>query len=105
MENATDAIIMATSVLLLIIALSVSISSLSNLKTQVQDILSQRDEVDLSTYSVKNGETTTTSYNNYIKNNTDIDVRKVNAETIITLIRRMRKENYTIYIKRTYKFR
>ena len=101
MENATDAIIMATSVLLLIIALSVSISSLSNLKTQVQDILSQRDEVDLSTYSVKNGETTTTSYNNYIKNNTDIDVRKVKAETIITLIRRMRKENYTIYIKRT----
>ena len=102
MENATDAIIMATSVLLLIIALSVSISSLSNLKTQVQDILSQRDEVDLSTYSVKNDDDTiTTSYNNYIKNNTDIDVRKVKAETIITLIRRMRKENYTIYIKRT----
>ena len=48
MENATDALIMAGSVLLLIIALTVTISSLSNLRTQAQDILMERDRLEIA---------------------------------------------------------
>lgn len=39
MENASDALIMAGSVLLLIIALTVSISSFSNLRLQVAELM------------------------------------------------------------------
>ena len=42
MEDATDALIMAGSVFLLIIALSVSISSFSKLKIQTEEILRKR---------------------------------------------------------------
>ena len=60
MENATDALIMAGSVLLLIIALTVTISSLSNLRTQAQDILMERDRLEIAQDSK--------GYINYIKN-------------------------------------
>ncbi len=39
MENATEALMMAASVLLLIIALTVSITSFSNLRIQVAEII------------------------------------------------------------------
>ena len=60
MENATQALIMAGSVLLLIIALTVTISSLSNLRTQAQDILMERDRIEITQDSK--------GYINYIKN-------------------------------------
>ena len=88
MDNATDALIMAGSVLLLIVALTVSISSLTNIRQQFQGILDTRDQIELA----KNGD----EYINYLKNDTDI--RTVEIETIISTIRRMRKESYTIYI-------
>ncbi len=90
MENATEALIMAGSVLLLIIALTVSISSLSNLRTQAQDIIMERDRVEITQDSEG-------SYINYIKND-DKDVRIVGIESIISSIRRMWKEDYTIYL-------
>ena len=89
MENATDALIMAGSVLLLIIALTVTISSLSNLRTQAQDILMERDRLEIAQDSK--------GYINYIKND-DKDIRIVGIESIISSIRRMWKEDYTIYI-------
>ena len=100
MENAVQALIMAASVLLLIIALSVSISSLTSLKAQVQDIFLERDQVDLTTYTItdQNGKKVI-NYANYIKSDSNLDVRTVNAETVISTIERMRKEEYTIYIK------
>ena len=91
MENATDALIMAGSVLLLIIALSVAISSFSKLKIQVDEILGARDQV----LYAKNS--TNDEYLNFIKNN-DNDVRKVKTEAIISAVRRLRKEDYVIYI-------
>ena len=92
MENATDALIMAGSVLLLIIALTVTISSLSNLRTQTQDLLDDRDQL-LAT-------TDESGYINYLKSGgNDSDVRIVGIETIMSSIRRMAKEDYTIYIQ------
>ena len=89
MENATDALIMAGSVLLLIIALTVTISSLSNLRTQAQDILMERDRLEIAQDSK--------GYINYIKND-DKDIRIVGIESVISSIRRMWKEDYTIYL-------
>lgn len=90
MENATDALIIAGSVLLLIIALTVSISSFSNFRMQFDEIVSQDDALELTKDT--NGE-----YLNYLKSN-DEDVRTVGIETVISSIRRIRKENYVIYI-------
>ena len=89
MENATDALIMAGSVLLLIIALTITISSLSSLRTQAQDILIERDKIEMVSDSK--------GYLYYIKND-DKDIRIVGIESIIASIRRMRKEDYTIYL-------
>lgn len=91
MENATQALFMAASVLLLIVALTISISSFATLKVQVEDIVDARDEV-LLTKDESGG------YLNYIKND-DNDVRTVGVETIISAFRRLRKEQYIIYIK------
>ena len=94
MENATDALIMAGSVLLLIIALTVTISSLSNLRTQTQDLLDDRDQL-LATTD-ENG------YINYLKSGgKDSDTRIVGIETIMSSIRRMPKEGYIVYIQQT----
>lgn len=89
MENATDALIMAASVLMLIIALTVSISSFSNLKSQVDDIITTSEQTDLA-------KDETGGYINYLKNSKDI--RVVGSETLIASIRRVEKENYKIYI-------
>ena len=89
MENATDALIMAGSVLLLIIALTVSISSLTGLRAQVQDITMARDQ--LQETKDANG------YLNFITSETN-DVRTVGVETIISSVRRIQKEQYTVYI-------
>lgn len=92
MENASEAIIMAGSVMLLLIALTISISSLANIKTQTQSILDSRDQVDMS--QDQNGD-----YINYIATkDSSEDVRSVGVDGIISELRRMKKENFTIYI-------
>lgn len=90
MENAVDALIMAGSVLLLIIALSVSISSFTKLRVQVDEIVKTEQTVDLAKDEDGN-------YINYITNSAD-DVRTVKAETIISSIRRVPKENFVVCI-------
>ncbi len=89
MENAADALIMAGSVLLLIIALSVSISSFTNLRVQVDEIVKAEQTMDLTKDEAGN-------YINYIS--TSSDVRTVTAETIISSIRRVPKENFVVCI-------
>ena len=89
MENATDAIIMAGSVLLLIIALTITISSLTTLRTETQDMLDDRDQLLVTTDE--------TGYISYLKSSNN-DTRTVGIETIISSIRRLRKEDYTVYI-------
>ena len=93
MENSTQALLMAASILLLIIALTVSISSLTSLKTQVDSIISEEEEVKFATYTDSDGEV---QYVNYIKNADEI--RTVGVETIISTVRRIRREEYTVYI-------
>ena len=89
MENATDALLMAASVLLLIIALTVSISSFTSMKNQVDVILQQEEETDLAIDEEGN-------YINYVEGAES--VRTVAADTVISTIRRMIKEEYTVII-------
>lgn len=95
MENVTDALFMAASVLLLIIALTVGISSLSEVKAQTQAILLERNQLQMA-------KDETGGYFNYLKSvrkeNNDNDIRTVGVEAIISSIKRMQKEGYTIYI-------
>ena len=90
MENASDALIIAGSILLFMIALSVSILSLSNIRTQAQEFFSQNEQVELA---VKDDD-----YINYIQSDEN-EIRDVGAETIISAINRISKENYDIYIE------
>ena len=97
MENASDALIMAGSVLLFIIALTVAISSFTSLRVQFDEIAEARDQVQMS----REYDATTGNYGDYInflKNDISKDIRQVRVEAIITTIRRMRKENYVMYL-------
>ena len=92
MENVTDALYMAASVLLLIVALSVSMSSFTRLKEQADDIVKSSEKTDLATDGSGN-------YLNYITNSDD--VRTVDAGTVVSSIRRVFKESYTIILSGT----
>ena len=89
MENATDALIMAGSVLIFLIALSVCVSSFTTLRTEIDQIIEQTETVDMAQ---KNGE-----YVNYIKRSDDA-IRVVGSETVVSSMYRAKKENYVIYI-------
>ena len=97
MENATDALIMMASVLLLVVALTVNISSFSTIKNQMDEILSQEDTVDRVTQVSVDGKQ---EYINYYKSENDI--RIVDASTVMTSIRRTNKENYNVYLCPTF---
>lgn len=88
MENATDALIMAGSVLIFLIALSVCVSSFATLRTGIDQIIDQTETVDMA----QNG----TKYVNYI--NESNAIRIVGADTVVSSMYRAKKENYVIYI-------
>lgn len=94
MENASDALIMAGSFLLFIFALTVTVSSLTNIRIQSQEILNARDQLLITTDD-------SGGYINYLQSGTNNSnaIREVGIETIITSIRRMSKESYIIYIE------
>lgn len=89
MENITDALYMGTAVLIFIVALTVGISSFSSVKTEVESMVNDREAAEMATDS-------SGRYLNYIQVGTD--VRIVDASTVISSIRRVREESYTIYI-------
>ena len=91
MENATDALIMAGSVLIFLIALSVCVSSFTTLRTEIDQIIEQTETVDMAQNN-ENGE-----YVNYIKKSDDA-IRVVGSETVVSSMYRAKKENYVIYI-------
>ncbi len=90
MENASEAIIIAGSIFLLIIALSLSISSFSRVKTQIDDIALSYDKVE---YAVDSDN----KLINFIESNKKY-TRTVQFETIVTTLRRIRKESFDVYI-------
>ena len=92
MENAVEALIMAGSIFLLIIALSLGISSFSRVKTQIDDMVLSREKVE---YAVDSKEGTLL---NFIQSDKNKYTRTVSIETIVTTLRRIRKESFDVYI-------
>lgn len=94
MENAVDALYMAGAVLILIIALSVSISSLMTLKSRTYDIVTMDEQINETSY-IEDGKL---KYVNYITSD-DMDVRIVGADAVTSALYRLVTEDYKIYIK------
>lgn len=92
MENAVEALIMAGSIFLLIIALTLGISSFSRVKTQIDDMVLSREKVE---YAVDSKEGTLL---NFIQSDKNKYTRTVSIETIVTTLRRIRKESFDVYI-------
>lgn len=90
MENASEAIVIAGSIFLLIIALTLSITSFSRVKNQIDDIVTLHDKVEYAVDSENN-------LVNFIESKKDY-TRTVQIETIVTSLRRIRKENFEVYI-------
>ncbi len=91
MENASDALIMAGQVLIFIIALTVCISSFTTVRTQINKIVGQTDEIRLA----KDGET----YLNYMESDKEKAIRIVGSDTLVSSMTRSVKENYVVYVK------
>ena len=91
MENAAEALLMAGSVLIFIIALTVTMSSFTTLRAGIDDLLDQAETIELA----KDSE----GYINYMESKAQGSVRKVGIETIVPTISRAMKENYVAYIK------
>lgn len=91
MENASDALIMAGEMLIFIVALTVCISSFTNVRVEVDRIVGQKETVQMA----KSGD----EYLNYITSKKENSIRLVGAETLVPSMYRAIKENYVIYIK------
>ena len=88
-DNISDALIMAGAILIFVIALTVSMSSFTTMRTQIDEIIEHDSKLDLVTDESGN-------YLNYHKSNSD--VREVGIEAVISSMYRITKENYIIYI-------
>lgn len=86
MENATHALIMAFSVMVLVIALTVSIVAFNNAKQTADIILYTKDETNYYEYQGTRGK--------------QAENRIVGLETVIPTLYKYYKENYTVVFKK-----
>lgn len=86
MENATHALIMAFSVMVLVIALTVSIVAFNNAKQTADIILYTKDEANYYEYQGTRGK--------------QAENRIVGLETVIPTLYKYYKENYTVVFKK-----
>ena len=91
MENASDALIMAGQVLILIIALTVCISSFTTLRVGIDSTINQTETIKLAKDS--------DLYINFIQSRNDGSTRIVGAETVVSSMYRAIKEDFTMYIR------
>ena len=91
MENVTDALIMAGQVLIFILALSVCMSSFTNLRGNITEMIGQTETIKMAKDS--------DGYINYVESSNGKATRMVGAETVVASMYRAVKENYIVYIK------
>lgn len=90
-DNISDAIFLAGSVLVFLIALTICISSFTTLRAGVDKIVEHRENVKMS----KNSD----AYINYIKSRDSGATRLVGANTVLSSMYRTQKENFEVYVK------
>lgn len=88
-DNISDALIMAGAILIFVIALTISMSSFTTMRTQIDQIVELDYKLDLIRDEDGN-------YMNY--HTSESDVRIVGVETVVSSMYRVKKENYVIYI-------
>ena len=91
MENAADALIMAVDMLIFILALTLCISSFSNVRQGVDNIINRPETIKMAKDS--------DVYINFIQSNKYKATRVVGVETVVPTLYRAVKENYVVYIK------
>ena len=91
MENVTDALIMAGQVLIFIVALSICISSFSNVRVSIDEAIEQREVIQ---YAKDNSDI----YINFISSRDSGATRIVGVETVVSSMYRSIKEDYVLYI-------
>lgn len=91
MENAADALILAVDMLIFIVALTLCISSFSNVRQGVDNIINRTETIKMA----KDSE----GYINYIQSNKSKATRVVGIDTLVPSLYRAIKENYVVYIK------
>lgn len=91
MENAAQALVMAGQLLIFMVALTISISSFTELRASVTEMIGQTETIEMAQDS--NG------YINYIEAKDNDAIRVVGAETVVSSMYRALKENFVVYIK------
>ncbi len=91
MENASEALIMAGQVLLFIIALTICISSFTNLRAEADVLIGKDETVEMA----KDGD----QYINYMQSKENNSIRTVDASAVVSSMYRILKGDYTIYLK------
>ena len=94
MENATEALYMAAAVLIFMLALSLTLSSFSSFKTDLDRLITAEQRVDEATITDSTGKT---SYINYISSESEL--RTVGIESVANSLYRVYKENYMVVMK------
>lgn len=90
-DNLTDALYMAGAILIFVIALTVSMSSFTEMRAQIDEIIESDSKLELVTDEE--------GYINYVSGKDELDVRIVGPETVVSSMYRVAKENYIVYIK------
>ena len=94
MDNTVEALYIAASVLIFMLALSITLSSFSTFRNDLEDLILADERVDAATITDSSGKTT---YINYISG--ENECRTVSIETVVNSMYRVYKENYTIIMK------
>lgn len=97
MDNTVQALYMAAAVLVFMLAVSLTLSSFSTFRNDLEDIILAEERVDAATITEEEGGETKTRYINYISSSNE--VRTVGIETLANSLFRVFKENYTVVIK------
>lgn len=94
MDNVVEALYMAVSVLIFLLALSLTLSSFSTFRNDLEDLILADERVDAATITDSSGKQT---YINYVSG--EDERRIVGIETVVNSLYRVYKENYIVVMK------
>lgn len=94
MDNAAEALYMGAAVLVFMVALSLTLSSFSTFRNDLEDLILAEEKVDTAQSTDSTGKT---SYINYISSSEEC--RTVGIETVANSLYRVYKENYMVVLK------
>lgn len=95
MDNTVEALYIAAAVLIFMLALSLTLSSFSTFRSDLEDLIQADERVDAAT--ITDTSTGKTTYINYISG--EEERRTVGIESVVNSLYRVYKENYIVVMK------